>query len=113
MVTGSTIYMALLGEQGLKNVASACMQNMSYLKQKLTQQGIKVLFDSPNFHEEVIQTDKSVKTIIHALSKKDIIAGVDISENYPELGQVMSICVTETKTHEDIDAYVEALKMAL
>ncbi len=113
MVTGATIYMALLGEQGLKQVASACMQNMSYLKTKLKQAGIKVLFDSPNFHEVVIQTNSKVKSIIDALAKQDIIAGVDLSENYPELGNVMSICVTETKTHKDINEYVDSLKVSL
>jgi len=113
MVTGATIYMALLGEQGLKQVASACMQNMSYLKQKLAEAGIKVLFESPNFHEVVIQTEKDVESIIEELSKQDIIAGVNLSENYPELGNVMSICVTETKTNKDIDSYVTALKAVL
>ncbi len=113
MVTGATIYMALLGEQGLKQVATACMQNMSYLKEKLKQADIKVLFDSPNFHEVAIQTNTSIKLIIDALAKQDIIAGVDLSENYPELGNVMSICVTETKTHDDIDTYVDALKAVL
>jgi glycine dehydrogenase subunit 1 len=113
MVTGSTIYMALIGEQGLKQVASACMQNMNYLKQKLNDAGINVLFDSPNFHEVVIKTDKNIDDIINQLSKQDIIAGVNLSENYPELGNVMSICVTETKTHNDIDRYVSALKSSL
>lgn len=113
MVTGATIYMALLGEKGLKDVATACMQNMSYLKQRLSDEGIKVLFESPNFHEVVIQTEKKIESIIDELSKQDIIAGVDLSENYPELGHVMSICVTETKTKNDIDVYVRALKNTL
>jgi len=113
MVTGSTIYMALIGEYGLKQVASACMQNMSYLKQKLNDADINVLFESPNFHEVVIKTDKNIEEIISHLTKQDIIAGVNLSENYPELGNVMSICVTETKTHDDIDRYVAALKSSL
>lgn len=113
MVTGATIYMALLGEQGLKQVASACMQNMAYLKEKLKQAGIKILFDSPNFHEVAIQIATPTKSVIDALAKQDIIAGVDLSENYPELGNVMSICVTETKTHKDINEYVDSLKAFL
>ena len=113
MVTGATIYMSLLGEHGLKQVATACMQNTVYLKQKLSAARIKVLFNSPNFHEIVIQTDKPIQDIIDSLAKIDIIAGVNLTEKYPELGNVMSICVTETKTHEDIDSYVEALEATL
>ncbi len=110
MVTGATIYMALLGEHGIKQVATACMENMNYLKDKLIDTGIKIVFDSVNFHEIVIQLDKKPSEIIKSLAKQQIIAGVDLSKQYPELGNVMSICVTETKTHEDIDTYVEHLK---
>ena len=110
MVTGATIYMALLGEKGLCQVATACMQNSAYLKQKLQEAGIKVLFaDSPHFHELVIQTEKDSQAIIDELAKQDYIAGVNLSKTYPELGNVLSICVTETKTKTDIDEFVEKL----
>ncbi len=110
MVTGATIYMALLGEKGLKEVATVCMQNSAYLKEKLLETGIKVLFDSPNFHELVIQTKKNTQKIIEILAQQDFIAGVDLSQHYSELGNAMSICVTETKTQQDIDDFVKILK---
>ncbi len=113
MVTGATIYMALLGEQGLKDVALTCMQNSSYLKKKLKEANITLLFDSPNFHELVIKTEKNTHEIIDELAKQDFIAGVDLSKHYPELGNLLSICVTETKTHADIDEFVVTLKEAL
>lgn len=113
MVTAATIYMALLGENGLKQVASSCISNAAYLKQQLTQTGIKLLFDLPGFHEVVIQIDKPASEVIDKLAQDDIIAGVDISKHYPELGHVISICVTETKTKADIDAYVKALSATL
>ncbi len=114
MVTAATIYMALLGESGLKNVATCCMQNTAYLKDKLKNiSGIKVLFDTDNFHEIAIQTDKPVEEIINELAKKGIVAGANLSEYYPELGNVMSVCVTETKTQDDIDEYVADLKAVL
>jgi glycine dehydrogenase subunit 1 len=109
MVTAATIYMALLGEQGLKDVATACMQNMQYLKQKIADKGIKQIFNSPNFHEVVIETKQSPKEVIAKLASQGILAGVDLSSDYPELGNALSVCVTETKTHEDIDNFVEQL----
>ncbi|VAW40908.1 Glycine dehydrogenase [decarboxylating] (glycine cleavage system P1 protein) [hydrothermal vent metagenome] len=109
MVTAATIYMALLGEQGLRNIATTCMQNTAYLRQKLQDAGIKVCFDSPNFHELVIQTRQDPQVIIGQLAKEGIVAGVNLSKHYLELGNAMSICVTETKTKADIDAYVQAL----
>lgn len=114
MVTAATIYMALLGEQGLKQVATSCMQNTAYLKTKLEKtEGIKILFSGQNFHEIVIQTIKPIQTIISELAKNNIVAGVDLSEKFPELGNAMSICVTETKTHDDINHYISVLSKAL
>lgn len=113
MVTAATIYMALLGENGLKQVANSCMNNANYLKQQLAKAGIKVLFDVPGFHEVVIQLETPITTVINKLADADIIAGVDLSKHYPELGHVMSICVTETKTKSDIDSYVKALTAEL
>ncbi len=109
MVTGATIYMALLGEKGLQQVATACMQNCNYLKQKLQAAGIEIVFDSPNFHEIVIKTQKDCQQIIDEMAQDDYIAGVNLSEHYPTLGNVLSICVTETKTQADIDDYVQRL----
>ncbi len=109
MVTGATIYMALLGEKGLQQVATACMQNCNYLKQKLQAAGIEIVFDSPNFHEIVIKTQKDCQQIIDEMAQDDYIAGVNLTEHYPSLGNVLSICVTETKTQADIDDYVQKL----
>jgi glycine dehydrogenase subunit 1 len=114
MVTAATIYMALLGEQGLKNVANKCYENTQFLKKKLQKvKYIQLAFEANNFHEIVIKTKKSPSTIINQMAEHKILAGVDISEKYPELGNVLSICVTETKTKDDIDLYVKALSSHL
>ena len=114
MVTAATIYMALLGENGLKQIAKTCVQNAAYLKQKLQKtNGIKVLFDSPNFHELVIQTETNIDDIINSMALHGIVAGVNLSTHYPELSNVMSICVTETKTRDDIDAFVNLLELSI
>ena len=110
MVTAATIYMALLGENGLKQIAKTCMYNTAYLKQKLQNvNGIKVVFDSANFHELVIQTETNIDKLIDSIAQHGIVAGVNLSKHYPELNNIMSICVTETKTLADIDAFVDLL----
>ena len=110
MVTAATIYMALLGEQGLKNVANKCYENTQFLKKKLSKvKNIKLVFDANNFHEVVIKTKKSPHKIIKQMAEHQILAGVDLSKQYPELGNALSICVTETKTKDDIENFVKAL----
>jgi glycine dehydrogenase subunit 1 len=115
MVTASTIYMSLLGSTGLRNVAANCIQNTEDLKQKLAQvDGLKLLFDGAGFHEFVVQLDSAqAADVIEQMAARDIVAGVDISPMYPELGQCLLLCVTETKTAEDLDYFIENLQACL
>jgi glycine dehydrogenase subunit 1 len=42
-----------------------------------------------------------------------VLGGVALEDDYPELGSALLVCATETKTHEDLQRYVEALRGAL
>jgi glycine dehydrogenase subunit 1 len=111
LVTASTIYMSLMGPEGLRQVAIACHQHLQYLKEKLLMMdGIHAVFNSPVFHELVVQLPMSVDTVLLELAKNKIQGGFDVSQNYPDLTNCLLVCTTETKTLEDIDLFVNALK---
>ena len=111
MVTASTIYMSLMGPQGLRNTAIECHQNTTLLQEKLRGiSGIKKLFTSAFFHEMVLQLDQDVDAVLNALADVGIQAGVSLKKFYPELGESFLVCVTETKTKEDIDLLAAKLK---
>ena len=59
------------------------------------------------------KTGKSVKTINAALLREKIFGGVDLSEQFPEMGQAAIFCITEIHTKEDIDRLAESLKNIL
>ncbi len=114
VVSAATIYMALLGPQGLKNVALASMQNASRLQQKLVAiDGIEAVFETPGFHEFVLRLDRPVKPVLQQLAGRKIVGGVDISDTHPELGNALLLCATETKTEEDLNALATALQEIL
>lgn len=113
-VTAATIYMSLLGASGLSDVAKASHANSKALCTALTSiPGIRLRFNSPYFHEFVIECPCTADTLIKALLKKNILAGLDLSVMSPELDHCLLICVTETKTTDDINAYVNAFLHAL
>jgi glycine dehydrogenase subunit 1 len=102
--------MSLLGAKGLYQMAAKAHSNTSYLLNKLKEvSGIKQVFHSPFFHEIVLQFDTPVSTVLERLSKEDILAGYALTEDYPELGECLLICATETKTHEDLDLLINFL----
>jgi glycine dehydrogenase subunit 1 len=109
-VTSATIYMSLLGPQGLAAVAQASMQRTADLVTALTQvAGVKRAFTAPHFHEAVLLLDRPPAGILAALSRRGILGGLDLSERYPELGHAMLVCATETKLEADIHSYRTAL----
>jgi len=51
--------------------------------------------------------------VLEALAEKDILGGYDLSPSFPDLGNALLVCATETKTDEDIDRYVSAMDEVL
>lgn len=103
MVTAATIYMSLLGFEGLRQIAMCSQQNTALLASKLTAlQGVERLYEGPHFHEVAIRLPQPVAAVLDALAERDILGGYD-------LGDALLVCATETKTEADIDAYVAAL----
>jgi len=110
LVTAATIYMSLLGPQGLKRVAMASHANTQQLVAELTKiSGVKLAFKRPRFHEAVLQLEVSVATVLHALEAQGINGGYDLTYLYPELGNALLVCATETKSAADIQKYAEQL----
>ena len=114
VVTAATQYMALLGPQGLAKVAAASHAGTMALAEKLAAiPGVTKAFASPFFHEVVLKLNDNAKDVLRALRAQGILGGLDISGWYPELGQAILVCVTETKTAADLDQYVQQMERIL
>jgi glycine dehydrogenase subunit 1 len=110
MVTASTIYMALLGNEGLRRVALGSHNNTAELVARLCAlDGIERAFTTPVFHEAVLLLDRPVAPVLEFLAAQGILGGVDISGFYPELGNALLVCVTENRTPAQLQQYVTAM----
>jgi len=111
VVTASTIYMALLGPDGLERVAAACHANTNTLIEKLTTiKGVTRVFNRPVFHEAVLRLDAPAADTLRALEAQRIVGGFDLTQHYPELGESILVCATETRTAADIQQYATQLE---
>ncbi len=110
MVTAATLYLALVGPHGLEQVATACHANLGSLAAQLTQiPGVSRAFDRPVFHEAVLKLPRPVGEVLDGLLARGILGGFDLSSDYPELGNALLVCATETKEEGDLQGYAEAL----
>ena len=114
MVTAAAIHMALLGADGLRRVAAASHANMQALAALAGGvQGVKRLFSAPHFHEVVLRLPKSSAAVLAGMAGQGVSGGFDLQPHYPQLGNAILVCATETKTDEDLQRYVAALRHAL
>ncbi|MCP4002469.1 MAG: aminomethyl-transferring glycine dehydrogenase subunit GcvPA [Gammaproteobacteria bacterium] len=114
IATAATIYMSLMGAEGLRQVAHSCNANTHMLVDALCAlPGISQPFDTPLFHEGVVQLDRPVAGFLMELSRQGILGGYDLSADYPELGHALLVCATEQRSAADIASYVAAAGAAL
>lgn len=114
MVTAATIYMSLTGPEGLHRIAAQSHANTLELVEQLEKiNGVKRAFSGPIFHEAVLTLPVPAAEVLSKLKQKGILGGLDLQEHYPELGNALLVCATETKTAADLQNYAQALKQAL
>ena len=114
LVTAATIHMSLLGAEGLARVAAHSMANTRALVEKLAAvPGVSSLFAGERFHETVLRLPTPAAPVLEKLARQGILGGFDLSRHYPELGDAILVCATETKTEADLDKYAAALAAAL
>jgi len=111
LVTAATIYMALVGPDGLEKVARQSHANTRLLTKKLTAlDDVEQVFDRPCFHETVFRLAQPVDEVMRATTARSVLPGVDMADEYPELENSLLMCATETKTAQDIDDFTDLLQ---
>ena len=102
--------MALLGPEGLARVARACHANTLALASRLTAvAGVGRAFAGPIFHEAALILPARVAPLLRALRRQGILGGFDLKPDYPELGDALLVCATETKNEDDLARFAEHL----
>ncbi len=113
VVTASTIYMALLGPEGLARVAASAYANTHELVRRLEPLGVAPRFSGEYFHEVALRLKRPAAEVLHEMGDHRILGGYDLGRDYPELADSVLACVTETKTDFDIARYAEVMGASL
>jgi glycine dehydrogenase subunit 1 len=106
----ATVFLSLLGKQGLRELAGQNLAKAAYARQQLARiEGVSLSFAAPGFNEFVVRTARPVEEVLAALEQQGILGGIPLGGDYPELADAMLVCVTEQHRRADIDALVQAL----
>ena len=116
-MVSAAVYMALMGPKGFEELDETILYNTAYAAKKLSGvPGVKPVFSGNSFGEiafDFNDTGKSIADINKALLEKGIFGGLDLTADFPQLGQSALYCFTEATGKEEIDALAAALAEVL
>lgn len=99
-----TIYMSLMGPEGLKEVNELSYAGAHYLHDRLLETGkFEKVFDAPFLKEFVLKPLVPAKELQQKLMDNGYFAALETEEGY------VSFCVTEKRTKAEIDALVSLI----
>jgi len=108
----ATIHMAMIGRQGLRDVADTSLQNAHYARRRIDEtDGVELMFpDSPFFREFAVRTKDDSRTVLARGFGRGILAGVSLSR-FPELDcpDGLLIAFTEKRSRAEIDQLIDVL----
>jgi len=105
------IYLSTVGPKGLRETAEQNIRKAHYAVQQIrTRTRHSVLFSGPRFNEFVVQMKDDYASRALRFLRSHIIPGLHIAKFYPELGNSLLVCVTETTSRDQIDAFVKGLE---
>lgn len=105
-----TIWLSLIGRQGLQELAQICVQRAHYCAERISQiPGFKCHSRNPFFHEFVVETTYDCQAIFDYLATSQCIPGVALKRWYPDLAHHFLVTVTEMNAIDEIERMLELL----
>ena len=101
MALWATIYMSVMGKEGVKEAALASYAGAHYLAQQLVATGhFKLTYGGEFFNEFCVDYDGDTDQLLGRLAQQGILGGVKVG------GHTLMMAVTEKRTKEEIDQLV-------
>jgi glycine dehydrogenase subunit 1 len=107
----ATIYLALLGPQGLRETANLCLQKSRYAAEQITKHDrFELAFNVPTLKEFVIRDRRGrVDELIAQALEAGFLVGVPLERWYPEFRDCLLVAVTEKRTKQEIELFSRTL----
>ena len=107
----AAVYLSLLGPQGLRETAHACLQKAQYAARRIAAtERFEWAFPGPMFKEFVVRDRADdVEGVLEHARKAGILAGVPLGRWYDHLHDCFLVAVTEQRTKAEIDRWAECL----
>ncbi len=105
-----TIYLTLMGKQGMRELAIQNLKHADYLKNRLAKiPQFKIKFSGDTYNEFVLECPVSAKQIQDKLLQEKIVAGLPLGDFFPDLENCLLVCATELTSQDEMDRFLDRL----
>lgn len=102
------VYLSAVGKEGLSGIAHACVSKAHYLADALIASGaFASAFEAPFGYEFTLRYLGDVQRMQSAMLERGFVAGLDLGRMLPEATGLVLFAVTEKRTREELDRFVE------
>lgn len=110
MMLAATVYLAVLGKSGIKEISEACFRKAHFLANEISKiPGYKLATGKPFFREFSVLTPVAPKEIIEAGKKEKLMVGLDVSRFFADRNELL-IAVTEKRSIDDLNHIINFLR---
>ncbi len=114
MALQGCMYLTWLGKEGLQQIAKQNIVRAHYAQEKACSiDGVSLLYNAPFFNEFCLKIDTGIRAadVVAELHKKHgMLGGLNIKTLDESLPDALLVCVTEKRSRDEIDQWVEALR---
>ena len=109
----ATIYMGLLGREGMREVAELCVQKSHHAARLAAAiPGYRLVHDGAFFREFALECPVDAAVVARAGMERGILPGVDLGRFRPEWKRRLLVAVTEQRSAAEIERWAETLRAA-
>jgi len=106
----ATIYLALMGRQGLRQLAEQNLSLAEYARGRIAEtEGLEWVHSAPHFNEFAVRVPDQAATALERALDAGAIGGLDLARLRPDMGEAVLVCTTELVNRSAIDRLVASL----
>jgi len=110
----ASIFLATLGKQGMRELAEQNRNRAEYARSKLERiPGCRIPLAGPTFNEFVLELPAAAKPVHQTLLREGIVAGLPLSDYFPDRKKDLLLAFTEVNGRSEIDRLTRSLEAAL
>ena len=110
MALAATVYLAHMGQAGLRQLAELCVQRAHALAERIAERpGYRLAFSGPFLWEFVVRSERSAQAVHDAMLARGILAGLPLRRLVAGRDHELLVAVTEMNDPSGLDRYLKAL----